>query len=324
MADVTHIQMPLWQLPLLVLLPLAAAALMVVWLRRVARMRSASAEERDWSVPPLAEGGGASLLHRWDVRCKIVTILLYSFVIASLTHLAPALVAIGVSLSILVISRVSFTRVLFRLLAITGFVGMFLVVMPFSAPVHPGDTVLVFGKVDGLIFNLRGLLLAATIAAKAVAITLLMEPLLSTAPLPVTLHGLSRLGAPEMVGQMVLLSYRYLHVFRHEARRMSSGMQVRGFRKRTDLETLACRGQLSGDALCSQLRDGPSGFSTPCGPAVTRENFRNLPSCVCRPGIFSWRQAGLLLERHWSSMTGLLGEEDHSCTNRCDRLSGLP
>ena len=87
-------------------------------------------------------------------------------------------------------------------------------------------------------FNLRGLGLAAAIAAKAVAIALLMEPLLATAPLPVTLHGLSRLGAPEMVGQMVLLSHRYLHVFRHEARRMTAGMRVRGFEKRTDVETL--------------------------------------------------------------------------------------
>ncbi|MFH1923513.1 MAG: cobalt ECF transporter T component CbiQ [Planctomycetota bacterium] len=238
MADVINIQMPLWQLPMIVLIPLAAIAIMVVWLRRVAHKHSTIGEERDWSVPPLADAGGASLLHRWDVRCKIVTILVYSFVIASLGHLTPALAAIGVSLMILVIARVSFAKVLLRLLAITGFVGMFLVVMPFSVPVHPGDTVLVFGGMDCLSFNLRGLLLAATIAAKAVAITLLMEPLLSTAPLPVTLHGLSRLGAPEMVGQMVLLSYRYLHVFRHEALRMSSGMQVRGFRKRTDLETL--------------------------------------------------------------------------------------
>jgi len=123
---------------------------------------------------------------------------------------------------------------------------MFFVVMPFSAPVHNGDTVLVFNGMDWLGFNLRGLRLAATIAAKAVAIALLMEPLLSTAPLPVTLHGLSRLGAPEMVGQMVLLSYRYLHVFRHEARRMSSGMQVRGFRKRTDLATLRAVGNFIG------------------------------------------------------------------------------
>ncbi len=90
------------------------------------------------------------------------------------------------------------------------------------------------------------LLLAATIAAKAVAIAVLMEPLLSTAPFPVTLHGLSRLGIPEMVGQMLLLSYRYLHVFRHEARRMFSGMQVRGFRKRTELATLRAMGNFIG------------------------------------------------------------------------------
>jgi len=158
--------------------------------------------------------------------------------IASLGHLMPAIYAIGISLVILSVARVSIPKVLMRLLAITGFVSMFLVVMPFTVPVHSGDTIVVFGGLDWLGFNLRGLLLAATIAAKAIAITLLMEPLLSTAPLPVTLHGLSRLGAPEIVGQMVLLSYRYLHVFRHEARRMSSGMQVRGFRKRTDLQTL--------------------------------------------------------------------------------------
>ena len=53
-----------------------------------------------------------------------------------------------------------------------------------------------------------------------------------------TLHGLTKLGAPDMVGQMVLLSHRYLHVFRHEAQRMAAGMRVRGFRKRTDLATL--------------------------------------------------------------------------------------
>lgn len=238
MADVIDIQMPLWQLPLLVLIPSAAIAIMLVWMRRVAHKPNAPEEDRDWSVPSLADNAGVSLFHRWDVRCKIATILVYSFVIASLEHLTAALVAMGISLLILVISKVSFEKVVPRMLAITGFVCMFLVVMPFSAPVHNGDTVLIFNGIDWLGFNLRGLRLAATIAAKAVSIALLTEPLLSTAPLPVTLHGLSRLGAPEMVGQMVLLSYRYLHVFRHEARRMSSGMQVRGFRKRTDLAML--------------------------------------------------------------------------------------
>jgi len=238
MSHIDPIALPLWQLPVIVFIPLAVLAVAVIWLRHLALNRSTPEEERDWSVPPLAEAAGAALFQQWDARCKIVAILVYSFMIASLGHLMPAIYAIGISLVILSVARVSIPKVLMRLLAITGFVSMFLVVMPFTVPVHSGDTIVVFGGLDWLGFNLRGLLLAATIAAKAIAITLLMEPLLSTAPLPVTLHGLSRLGAPEIVGQMVLLSYRYLHVFRHEARRMSSGMQVRGFRKRTDLQTL--------------------------------------------------------------------------------------
>ncbi|MCF8110857.1 MAG: cobalt ECF transporter T component CbiQ [Desulfobacteraceae bacterium] len=237
MADVIHI--PLWYLPLLVLLPLVALAAAAVWLRRLAHRQSIAGEEPDWSVPPLAsEKGDDSMLHRWDVRCKIVTIMIFSFVIASLSHLAPALAAVGISLIVLAISKACLARVLFRLLALAGFLGILAVVMPFTVPAHPGDTLVVFAGLDWLGLNMRGLLLAATIAARAVAIALLMEPLLSTAPLPVTLHGLSRLGVPEMASQMVLLSHRYVHVFRQEARRMSSGMQVRGFRKQTDFETL--------------------------------------------------------------------------------------
>lgn len=246
MADVIHIRMPFWQLALFILIPAVVLAAGIIWLRRVAHRRSTPEEDRDWSVPPLADAAGVSLFHRWDVRCKIVTILVYSFGIASLEHLTPALAAIGVSFLALLIARVSFSKVALRLLATGGFIGMLFVVMPFSVPMHSGDTLLVFNEMERFGFNLHGFQLAATIAAKAVAIALLMEPLLSTAPLPVTLHGLSRLGAPEMVGQMVLLSYRYLHVFRHEARRMASGMQVRGFRKRADMSTLHTVGNFMG------------------------------------------------------------------------------
>ena len=238
MSEFHHIALPLWQLPVLTLIPLVALALLIAWLRHAAHRRSTPGEERDWSVPPLEESAGVTLFHRWDVRCKIVTTLVYSFMIASLGHAVPALAAMGISMVVLMLARVPMAKVLLRLVAIAGFVSMFLVVMPFTAPVHHGDAVVIFGGLDWLPFNLRGLHLAATIVLKAMAITMLMEPLLSTAPLPVTLHGLSRLGAPEVVGQMVLLSYRYLHVFRHEAGRMSAGMQVRGFRKRTDLQTL--------------------------------------------------------------------------------------
>jgi len=238
MPEVTEVVLAAWQFTALLLAPLAILAAAAAGLRRLVRRRGVQTEDPDWSVPPLADAGGATLFHRWDIRCKLLTLIVYSFIVASLSRVAPALAAVAVSLLALVLARASWERVLMRLLAISGFMAMLLVIMPLTAPARPGDTVLVIGGVDWIGFNLRGLAKALAIVAKAVAIALLMEPLLTTAPLPVTLHGLTKLGAPDMVGQMVLLSHRYLHVFRHEAERMAAGMRVRGFRKRTDLETL--------------------------------------------------------------------------------------
>ena len=238
MAEVTQIALPAWQFTALLLSPLAVLAGAGAGLRRLVRRRTLPDQDRDWSVPPLADAAGETLFHRWDIRCKLTALILYSFLVASLERLPPALAAVGISALALVLARSSLARALMRLLAITGFLAMFLVAMPLSAPAHPGDTLLVAEGADWLAFNLRGLHKALAITAKAAAIALLMEPLLTTAPLPVTLHGLTKLGVPDMAGQMILLSHRYLHVFRHEAERMAAGMRVRGFRKRTDLETL--------------------------------------------------------------------------------------
>lgn len=81
-------------------------------------------------------------------------------------------------------------------------------------------------------------MLALLICLKASAIALMVEPLLSTSPFPVTIQALARLRVPQMVCQMILLAHRYIFVFQHETSRMKKGMQMRGFRKRTDLETL--------------------------------------------------------------------------------------
>lgn len=221
---------------LLVLLPVLTAG--IVLLRYRMRHHSMADGDPDWSVPPLLSISKGSLFHHWDVRVKIGSLLLHAFIVGSLRQLMPALVAVGISVAALLASRCDMHRAGMRLLAVTGFLGFLLLVMPLTVPVHSGDTLIAVSGWNWLSFNLRGFWLAAVIAAKGVAIALLMEPLLTTAPLPVTLHGLSKLGVPDILGQMVLLSYRYIHVFRHEARRMASGMRVRGFRKRTDMATL--------------------------------------------------------------------------------------
>mgnify|MGYP006287650339 CR=1 FL=1 len=248
MTEVQHIQVPLWYLPLLVLIPAAVTAAAVPWLRSRCKKQVVPGNVPDWSIPPLDDGRGldTSFIHRWDVRCKIVTMLAYSFAVASLRHLSAAAAAVLISLAVLLAAKVSFHKVVLRVLALAGFLGMLLIVMPLTVPANPGDTLLVFGPLDWLEVNVRGIVLAAAIGAKAMAVALLMEPLLATAPLPVTLHGLSRLGVPEMAGQMVLLSYRYLHVFSHEARRMTAGMKARGFEKKNSLDTMRALGNFLG------------------------------------------------------------------------------
>lgn len=239
-------------LPLITLLGGAVLLGLCWWLalrsaKQLLRGSSRATQETDWSVPVIdAVAEGDSLFHRWDVRFKLVALLGFAFLVVATRSPWSALLAMIVSLLALLLAKLSLERSLRRLLAISGFLSMFLLVMPLTAVTRPNDTLLVFGGVDWLTFNLRGLQLALAIAGKACAVALLMEPMLATASLPRTVEGLTRLGVPEKVAQMILLTHRYIFVFIEEARRMATGMQVRGFERRSTVETLRVMGNFLG------------------------------------------------------------------------------
>lgn len=240
------IQLPGLLLPGLLAALLIGGALLALAARRSAA-RSRRAGRQDWSVPVIdTTAEGDSLFHRWDIRLKLVALLSFAFLVVATHSLQAGLVALSICLAALLTARVPLHRALRRLLAMAGFLGMFVIIMPLTVPLRPGDTLLVFQGVEFLSFNLRGLLLALAICAKACAVALLMEPMLATASLPATLEALARLGVPAKVGQMILLAHRYIFVFLGEAKRMATGMNVRGFRKRTNVETLKVTGNYLG------------------------------------------------------------------------------
>ncbi|GAB4183693.1 MAG: hypothetical protein Kow00100_24480 [Geothermobacteraceae bacterium] len=240
--------LPAWYLALALLLLTATGLASALGIRRLMRgVRRRRQGEPDWSLPQLdGDSLGNSPFHRWEVRGKLVGLLGLAFFMVTLSSLTASLAAFSIALLIVLASRVPLERPLARLLAMSGFLGMFLLVMPFSAPPHPGDTLIRFAGLDSWAWNLRGLHKAATICLKAGAVALLMEPLLATAPLPVTLQGLHRLGLPAALGQMLLLAHRYSHVFRHEAWRMATGMRLRGFQPGSNRQALAAYGNYLG------------------------------------------------------------------------------
>lgn len=207
-------------------------------------------KERDWAIPTIdSQAQGHSLFHRWDARIKIVALVFFMFCAASVQNMAWALATLLVSALSILVAQIPLHRPLRRLRAMVPFLTMFLVVMPLTVPQKSGDLMVSFAHVPFLEFNGRGLELALLIVVKASAIALLVEPLVATAPFPATVQALARLKVPPMVCQMILLAHRYIFVFQHEAERMGKGMRARGFRKRTNLETLRTLGNFLGMLL---------------------------------------------------------------------------
>ncbi len=243
---------PILQLPWPVLVLLLGLLVACLWLALVAARRMAGAVESgpDGMLPLL--GGAAaqrSPLHDWDPRFKIAAILAFAFLVVSLRQPPLVAAALAVALMIIPLGRLPWSRPLRRIAAMNGFLAMFLVVMPLTAVVRPGDALIVFGGLESWPFNLRGLLLALTIVGKAWCVALLMEPLLATAPLGATLEGLARLGVPRRVGELLLIAHRYIHVFFDEQQRMRSGMVARAFRPDHRLDRMRDYGNFVGMLL---------------------------------------------------------------------------
>jgi cobalt/nickel transport system permease protein len=268
---------------------------------RKSRAQFQGEAERDWGIPVIdAQAQGNSPFHRWDPRVKIVSLLLYMLCLASLKHLALAGLGLLSSLVAVLIARIPLRYPLKRLAAMGTFLTMFVVVMPLTAPIKGGDTVVSFQHAAFVALNLRGLFLALLICAKACAIAVLMEPLLSTSPFPVTIQALASLRVPSWVCQMILLAHRYVFVFQDETRRMLKGMAARGFEKRTNMETLRTVGNFLGmlmvrsfertqriyDAMLSRGYDG----SLP-----DAEEFCALGSDWAKAGLCVLLGAGLLV-----------------------------
>ena len=240
MTEPAVVVLPLW-LPGLILI-LAAGVLLAVGLGRRwagAAAEETAKEERDWSIPELAvETVPGNLFQRWDTRIKLATLLGYAFLVVSLHRPGPAAAAVLLSAVAVLLARIPSTGVLKRTAGISGFLLMLALIMPLTVRRHPGDPIVVIAGLEFLTFNPRGLALALTIGCKALAVALLMEPMLATSALGNTLEALARLGVPVKLTQMVLLSHRYLHVFAAESQRMQTAMRARGFKQRTDRRTL--------------------------------------------------------------------------------------
>jgi len=72
---------------------------------------------------------GESFVHSLDPRVKIIVAILYSIVVAVSSNFSALLPALGVSVFLIVLGKISIRKVLYRLLLVNGMI-IFLLAFP--------------------------------------------------------------------------------------------------------------------------------------------------------------------------------------------------
>lgn len=167
-----------------------------------------------------------SPIHRWEPRCKLIglVVLIFAFAFVEDWHLVPLM--LSVTAVIYILSKLPLRFLLLRL----RYPGIFILAVVAVLPFLSGSTILwQWG-----IFTLRqeGLLAVILIGGRFFSIVILGLVLFSTTPFLTTVKTMRSLGLPNLLADLLLLSYRYLFDLAGMLTTMRQAMRLRGFRSR--------------------------------------------------------------------------------------------
>jgi cobalt/nickel transport system permease protein len=184
-----------------------------------------------------------SPMRQWDARWKLAGVLLAVGLFAPLRTMLPALVAAGLMSVVAISARVRPIWLARRLGVVLGLLAFFTVWLPFLDPAEPHIDVL------GMSLSEPGLQRFGVLMAKTAAIVGLILSLAASAPLEELFAASHRLQMPGPIVQVVLLTYRFVHLLAEEFGRLRTALRVRAFRNRADLHSWRTIGNVSGTLL---------------------------------------------------------------------------
>ncbi len=181
-----------------------------------------------------------------DPRARILAIIAFALVTVSL-H-SPTMAAGSFALAALTaIGSLPPRDLLRRLLVLEGLMVVVLITLPFTMP---GQALLTLGPWTA---TREGLLHAVLILFKANAVVLALIGLVGSLEPAVLGHALARLGVPEKLVHLLLLTVRQIELLQQEHLRMRQAMRARAFVARSDRHTWESYGNLIGMLLVRSL-----------------------------------------------------------------------
>ncbi len=178
-----------------------------------------------------------------DPRLRILSALLFALVTVSLTKLSTALVAFVLAAALAASLGTGLRVLLRRFLALEGFMLILLVTLPFTVS---GEPLVTLGP---LAASGSGVALAVEILLKANSIALVLLTLVGSLEPVVLGHALARLGVPEKLVHLLLMTVGQVHLLREEFVRLRQAMRARAFVPRSNRHTWNSYGWLLGMLL---------------------------------------------------------------------------
>ena len=174
---------------------------------------------------------GDSIIHRIDPRFKVVAAIVFSTVVAVSYRFTTLLSALFVAVILILAADLDLKAVFRRLLVVIGFLALMWVLLPVT---FSGDTI---ARMGPLTVSRQGIIMAAQISIKSIAIVLALIALITTMNLSTLGHALNRLHLSGKFVHLLLMTYRYIFIIEQEYQRMIRAAKIRGFRPGTNLHT---------------------------------------------------------------------------------------
>ena len=171
------------------------------------------------------------MIHRLDPRIRLSLTVMYSFVVALSYQFEVLIPALGLSIILILISRIRVPEVLKRLVIVNALILLLWLILPFT---FKGE---VLTRIGPFAVYHPGVILAAQITLKSNSILLAFIALIATMSFSTLGHSMYRLRVPEKIVYLLLMTYRYIFVIEEEYNRLMRAAKIRGFRPGTNANT---------------------------------------------------------------------------------------
>ncbi len=181
-----------------------------------------------------------SPIHRLDPRAKIIAFLALIFSFVFLEEIQLALVGLGISVLIMLASKLPAKFIAHRI----KWVLLFLFPLLFILPLTTEGTAMF--SIAGFSFTYEGLEYASLILTRGTAAIILAAVMLGSMRFDTTIKALYMLKVPSTLVQMLMFTYRYIFVIIDEFQMMWKAVAAKGFRLKTSKYGLSILGNLIG------------------------------------------------------------------------------